>query len=81
MTNGSPITGYKFFIRESDGVTYTEENVECDGSTESVITLRQCHVALTTLRASPYELVKDDPVSVKVTSINVYGESVASLAG
>lgn len=40
VTNGSPITGYRFFIRESDVLTYTEETVECDGTDSSVITLR-----------------------------------------
>jgi hypothetical protein len=31
-TNGSPITGYKVYILQVDGATFTHESVDCDGS-------------------------------------------------
>ena len=33
------------------------------------------------LKAAPYNLVKDDSVNVKVVSVNVYGDSIASSVG
>jgi hypothetical protein len=36
---------------------------------------RTCSVSLTTLRASPYSLVKGDDVYVKIISVNLYGDS------
>lgn len=40
VPNGSPITGYKVFIRESDGTTFTEENVQCIGNDATVMANR-----------------------------------------
>jgi len=37
VTNGWPITGYKIFIREHASTTFTQESIECDGSTLEVI--------------------------------------------
>lgn len=39
VANGSPITGYRLFYRESDDTTFTEEVLprDCDGSSSGVI--------------------------------------------
>jgi hypothetical protein len=83
IANGSPITEYKIFIRESDEATFTEEltPVECDGQDSDVIDNRVCTISLDTLKAAPFDLVKDDSVWVKIISQNFYGESVLSEAG
>jgi hypothetical protein len=60
VNNGSPITAYRIFIRESDEATFTEETVQCVGSDVSVISNRQCSVTLALLQQAPYSLVKDD---------------------
>ena len=36
VSGGSPITAYRIIIRESDGTTFTEDNVNCDGSDETI---------------------------------------------
>ena len=36
---------------------------------------------MTTLKAAPYNLVKDDSVNVKIVSVNFYGNSVESVIG
>ena len=36
-TNGSPITEYKVFVKESGSSTYTQESVDCNGKSDSVI--------------------------------------------
>lgn len=30
--NGSPITAYRIMIQHADGVTYSEDTTDCDGS-------------------------------------------------
>lgn len=37
VDNGSSITSYTILIREGDGVTYTEDTVNCDGTESSII--------------------------------------------
>jgi hypothetical protein len=40
VTNGSPITAYRVYIRESDQSIYTEETVQCLGTDASVVANR-----------------------------------------
>jgi len=61
-------------------LTYTQSS-ECDGTSTSVMSSRSCNILLTTLRTSPYSLVKDDGVYVKIISVNLYGDSDYSDAG
>jgi hypothetical protein len=75
--NGSPITAYEVFILQSDGSTYTKENVDC----VPIVASRTCLIKLTTLKEAPYNLVKGDSVYAQVTSTNAYGTSVNSPAG
>jgi hypothetical protein len=77
VTNGSPITAYKVFVRLNDDVTFTEENVDC----VVVVATKTCSITLETLKATPYDLVKDDSVYVKIISVNLYGESELSFEG
>lgn len=49
VTNGSPITSYRFFIRESDFTTFTEESIQCDGTSADVVTNRECQITLASL--------------------------------
>jgi hypothetical protein len=81
ITNGSPITAYRIYIRESDLTTFTEETVDCDGTDSEVVSGKTCSVNLSTLVSSPYSLVENDSVVVKIISVNVYGESDQSSQG
>jgi hypothetical protein len=81
IANGYVIHEYKIYILESDGVTYTQESVECDGTSSDVVTHRQCEISLLTLRSAPYNLVQGDSIYAKLISINTYGESIMSEAG
>jgi hypothetical protein len=38
--NGYVIHAYRFFFLEHDGVTYTEETVECDGTDTDIVNNR-----------------------------------------
>jgi hypothetical protein len=81
VSNGSPITAYRIYVRQSDTTTFTEETVDCVGTESTVITDKTCSISLATLKASPYLLVKDDSVVATIVSVNVYGESSQSSEG
>ena len=81
IANGYVVHAYRFYVLQSDGVTYTEETTDCDGTDSDVVSNRQCTIALLTLTSSPYSLALGDSVSVKIVSINIYGESTESSAG
>ena len=80
VTNGSPITAYKIIIKQKDQ-TYTQESIECVPINPALIASRLCSIALTTLKASPYNLIKGDSVVAQIISVNVYGESVQVVTG
>lgn len=44
INNGYIIHAYRFFFLESDGTTYTEELVECNGSDSTIVSSRQCQI-------------------------------------
>jgi len=46
-----------------------------------VVSVRTCTISFETLKAAPFSLVKDDSVTVKIISQNVYGDSILSVAG
>jgi len=77
------VTGYEIHVLTSDGTTYAQETTpaDCDGTSSAVVSGRTCTISLVTLKASPFSLVKDDSVTVKVISQNVYGDSALSTAG
>jgi hypothetical protein len=80
VANGSPITALKIFIRRKD-LTFTQESVECVGTSTTLIASRSCSISLATLKASPYLLVKGDSVVAQIFSVNVYGDSVQVVTG
>jgi hypothetical protein len=77
VTNGSPITSFKIYIRNID-LVFIQETSSCDGASTTIISDMTCNVSLQLLRALPYSLVKGDSVYVKIISVNVYGDSVYS---
>lgn len=81
IANGYVIHAYRFYVLEHDGVTYTEETAECDGTNADIVNNRVCTIALLTLRSAPYNLVQGESVWVKIVSVNTYGESVISDPG
>jgi hypothetical protein len=81
VSNGSPISAYRIYVQEHGSTTFTEVSVECVGTDSTVISSRTCSISLTTLKLSPYLLVKDDSVVAKIVSVNVYGDSDQSFQG
>jgi len=81
IANGLAISSYRFYVLQHDGVTYTEETTDCDGTNSDVVNNRACTIQLLTLTSAPYSLELGESVSVKIISVNTYGESALSGAG
>jgi hypothetical protein len=73
VDNGSPVTDFKVFVRQSDASTFTQ--VAC------TVVDRTCTITLLELRTAPFSLVKDDSVVAQVVSTNLYGDSEVSSPG
>lgn len=81
VTNGWPITSYQIYIREGSSTVFTQESVECDGTSADVIANSVCSVSLFNLIIAPYNLVKGESIYAKIVATNFYGDSPFSLAG
>lgn len=71
--NGSAITSYRIFIKESASDTYTEESVDCVGTAATVLANKECFIEIATLITSPYNIDGGDSIYAKVSATNVYG--------
>jgi hypothetical protein len=71
---GSAITGYTVEIRQRDGATYTQ-STGCSGIATS------CTIAITDLKAAPYNLVEGNNIIARITATNTIGNSATSPAG
>ena len=81
VTNGSPITSYRVTLRQSDGVTFTEDIANCDGSLSAIVSSQSCQVPIAAIIESPYSLVWGSSVFANIVAINLYGESASSQPG
>jgi hypothetical protein len=78
VDNGSPITQYLIYIRDSVSVLQ-QESAQCDGASEDVLQARTCSIDLSILTADPFNLVLNDEVFAALVSRNAYGDSPMSL--
>lgn len=78
---GSTLTAYAIYILHSDGISYSQDLVNCDGSTSLILTNLQCSVPISTLRSTPYSLPWGSSIQVKLTTTNAVGTSDYSLVG
>ena len=79
-TNNFAIDQYLILIEAKDG-SYVEETTYCAGSSSQIVTDAKCLIPMSTLRASPYNLVLGDSVNAKVKAHNSRGWSAYSLVG
>lgn len=80
-TNGGPITLYQIQIRQSNGLSYSDETSYCDGSQSSIVSANQCVIPVSVLRASPFSLDWGTSVFAKISATNAKGRSSTSSAG
>lgn len=79
-SNNVAIDAYKIEIISSNGVTYFEDLIHCDGTDSTIITNLYCLIPMTTLRASPYSLILSTVVAAKISAHNSRGWSATSAA-
>lgn len=72
----STITSYNIVIRESDGVTFTEDTVNCNGADATVIAEFSCSVLISDLIIAPYHLPWGSSIFAKVIATNIIGDSI-----
>lgn len=72
--NGLPITSYTILVERKDGVFVQDLNY-CVGSDSTLVANTQCDFSSFVLIDSPYSLVKDDVVKIKIAATNAYGTS------
>jgi hypothetical protein len=77
--NGAEIEDFMVYIRQSDGVTFTEQL--CEASDPTIIAKNHCEIPLELLAASPFDLSPGDGLFAKVVAINVKGHSPVSSIG
>ena len=75
FNGGSEITKAYITIRQHDGVTYTADTTNCDGTISTVFQARVCLIPLTFLRAAPWSLVQGDYIIGRVQYENEIGLS------
>ena len=80
VANGTPITGYKIYIRKADLLYIVDQSV-CNGLNTAVVINQQCTVPLSKLTAAPFSLLKGYGIFIKVIATNAYGDSPLSQAG
>jgi hypothetical protein len=81
VSGGSPIIAYQITLRESDGVTFTEEMTYCDGQDSIITNNVQCTIPSSVLNSAPYTIPWGQSIYAKVAAINAYGYSETSEEG
>jgi hypothetical protein len=64
-----------------DGVSFAEDNVNCNGADATIVNQRWCYVPNKVLNAAPFNLLWGSSVQAKVLAINVVGPSPYSHVG
>jgi hypothetical protein len=78
---GSPITSYVIQLLQSDGVTFSENMLDCNGTKSSVVSTTTCTVPIASMRATPYSLPWGSNIRVRVSAQNIIGTSPFSVVG
>jgi len=66
---------------QSDGITFSEDLVNCNGATPTIKSQRSCLIPALSLRNSPFSLTWGTQIWAKVSATNVIGTSAFSVAG
>ena len=77
-SNSDPLDAYEIMILTSDGTTYAQELVSCDGSSSDPIANNYCDVPMASLRAAPFNLAQGDSVIAKIRAHNSIGWGISS---
>jgi hypothetical protein len=79
--NGSTITAYQVVFKHSDGVTYSTELTNCNGSQAAIVSALSCSVPSITFTGTPFGLAWGSSISAQVIATNIKGSSPVSPSG
>lgn len=68
-------------IRHSDGVLFSEELINCDGTDETIVSETKCLVPISSFITTPFNLEFGSSVWAKVRATNLVGDSSYSAVG
>lgn len=77
-SNFSPINAYKIEFQAADGINWHQDLVNCDGTDSDVKTNTICTIAMNVFRSSPFNLVLNQPILVRISAQNEIGFSSTS---
>jgi len=66
---------------KQDNNVFTEDKVNCDASSQSIMDNLQCTIPVSVLTAAPYSLIWGSTIKVKVYAYNVIGSTGATEFG
>lgn len=75
FNGGSPITAYSVKIISSDGLTYYNDLVNCNGSNAAIVATASCTVPISILQAVPFNLLWGASIYAKVIANNSVNDS------
>ena len=78
--NSAAVDAYKILLLQSDGLTYSQDLSDCDGSSSSIISQQYCDIRMSSLTQAPYLLTYSSLVVAKVQAHNAVGWSILSPA-
>lgn len=78
---GSPIFEYTVLVRQSDGVTYTQNAVDCPGTDTVALDTQKCVIPFDSFKAAPYNLEWASIIHAKVRAVTLVGASSYSAIG
>jgi len=71
--NYNPIDKYRIYIRDTTGLEWNLDGLNCNGTVPQIVTERNCVIPMNTLRAAPHSLGLDQEIVVKVQGHNERG--------
>lgn len=77
--NFNAILGYKVEVRQADGVTWYEDQVNCDGSNPNVRANTECYIPMMRFQQPPLNLVLGQPIRVRISAYNTIGINTPSV--
>lgn len=75
---GSPVTGYRIFLRKADLSSFVLDFSYCDGSQTDIFEARQCLIPSSSFISTLYGYQWGQQVHSKIIAYNIYGDSVES---
>jgi hypothetical protein len=64
--NGAAVLSYTITFRHSDGITYSTELSQCDGSDATIVSSRTCVIDVATFLTAPFNLDWGESVYAKI---------------